>query len=179
MAHIFLVAGPPAVGKSTTAHALAAQFQKSIHVRVDNIREMVVSGLALPGGDWGLDLIEQLALARASVAQMAIAYSNAGFVVAIDDFWDPNSRLSEYDALSQHPDVHKVLLFPSQRAAQERNRKRSGPGDASAYIAGGIRLVYDNLQAELPNLERQGWMVVDTTDKSVEATVDTILAHLK
>ena len=178
MTQIFLLAGPPAVGKSTTAHALAARFPKSIHIPVDDIRDMVVSGLALPSGAWGQDLIEQLALARAIVAQMAIAYSNAGFAVAIDDFWDSNSRLSEYQALYQRPDLHRIMLFPSQRAAEERNRKRSGPGDGSAYIAAGIRLVYESLQAELPNLERQGWMVVDTTDRSIEATVDHILARI-
>lgn len=179
MTHIFLVAGPPAVGKSTTARALAAKFPKSIHIPVDDVRDMVVSGLVYPGSDWSPDLIEQLALARASVAQMAAAYSTAGFVVAIDDFWDHNSQLSEYRVLFQNPDFHRVLLFPSQRAAEDRNRKRSGPGGENAYLAGGIHLVYEHLQNELPNLERRGWMVVDTTDKSVEATVDTILAQMR
>ena len=167
MPHIFLLAGPPAVGKSTTARALAAHFEKSIHIPVDDLRDMVISGLALPGGAWDEKLVEQLLLARESAAHMALAYRQAGFTVAIDDFWDPNSRLLEYSRLLQEPQVHRVLLFPSQRAAEERNRKRDG----SAYIADGIRLVYENLADQSAALRAEGWLIVDTTDKNVEATV--------
>ena len=178
MTHIFVLVGAPAVGKSTAAHTLAAQFQKSIHIPVDDVRDMVVSGLVHPGDNWGQDLIEQLALARESVTQMAIKYSEAGFVVVIDDFWDPNSRLLEYNLLFQGTNVHKVLLYPSQQAAEARNRKRSGPGDGSDYIAGGIRLVYEHLSTEVAKLKSQGWMVVDTTDKSIETTASYILAQI-
>lgn len=177
MTHIFLLAGAPAVGKSTTAHALAAQFQKSIHIPVDDVRSMVVSGLVHPGADWGQDLIEQLALARENVTRMASAYNQAGFVVVIDDFWDPNSQLLEYHTLFQNPNVHKILLYPSQQVAEERNQQRAGPGDGSAYITAGIRTVYEHLNAAVSSLERQGWLVVDTTDKSVEATVRHILTQ--
>ena len=46
---IYLVVGPPAVGKSTTSGALAARFPKSLHIPVDDFRNMVVSGIELPG----------------------------------------------------------------------------------------------------------------------------------
>jgi predicted kinase len=174
MAKIFILAGAPAVGKSTAAQALAAEFEKSIHISVDNIRDMVVSGLILPSGNWSQGLIEQLSLARESVVQMAITYNKAGFVVVIDDFWDPNSRLLEYSRLFQESNVHKVLLFPSQQTAEERNLKRAG----SEYIAEGIRTVYENLKTEAANLEQQGWIIADTTDKTVEATVTHILAQV-
>jgi hypothetical protein len=135
---------------------------------------MVVSGLVQPG-EWHASLIEQLCLARESVTQMALTYTKAGFVVVIDDFWDPNSRLAEYAGLFQTPGVHKVLLFPSQQTAEERNLKRSGPDGASEYIAGGIRAVYEHLSTDAVMLEQHGWMVVNTTDKDIEATVNHIL----
>jgi predicted kinase len=175
MTPIFFLAGAPAVGKSTAARALAAQFPKSIHIPVDTIREMVVSGVIHPSDKWSPGLIEQLALARASVTQMAIAYNQAGFVVVIDDFWDPNSRLSEYERLFREPHVYKILLFPNQQTAEERNRKRAGFGNESDYIANGIRTVYNHLQKEIASLELQGWIVEDTTDKTIEATVKHIL----
>ena len=178
MAHIYFLAGAPSVGKSTTAHALAAQFQKSMHIPVDNLREMVVSGLLLPGGNWDQGLVEQLVLARESATQMAITYSKAGFTVVIDDFWDPNNRLLEYTHLFQEPNVHKILLFPSQQVAEERNLKRSGSGEVSEYIAGGIRAVYENLQTDVANLELQGWIVADTSNKTTEATVNHILMQV-
>jgi len=170
---IFFLAGAPAVGKSTTAHALAAHFQKSIHIPVDDIRSMVVSGVEHPGVAWGRGLIEQLAVARECVTQMALSYRSAGFTVAIDDFWDPNSMLREYQRLFQSPDVHRILLYPSRQAAEVRNQKRDG----SAYITDGIRTVYENLQAEIPTLEHEGWRIVDTTDMDIEATVSDILAR--
>lgn len=177
MAHTYLIVGAPAVGKSTTARALAARFPKSIHIPVDDLRDMVVSGMAYPGNEWGAELVGQLRLARASAAFAAGEYSRAGFVVAIDDFWDPNSRLEEYASLFEDAGVRKVLLYPHQQAAEERNRKRSGPDGETDYIADGIRLVYENLRAEVDALRREGWLVVDTTGLSVEATVDHILAH--
>ncbi len=176
MTDIFLLAGAPAVGKSTTAHALAAHFEKSIHISVDHIRDMVVAGLAHPGNTWTQPLIEQLKLARESVSQMAITYNKAGFAVVIDDFWDPNSQLLEYDELFQKLNVHKILLFPSHQTAEERNQKRSGAGEASQYIADGIRAVYESLKRDISKLEQQGWKIADTTDKTVETTVVYILS---
>lgn len=179
MAQTFFLAGAPAVGKSTTAHALAAHFQKSIHISVDIIREMVVSGLTLPGNQWGEELIEQLALARASATQMAMTYNKAGFVVVIDDFWDSNSQLLEYSLLFQEQNVHKILLLPSQQAAEERNLKRSNSDDGDMYIADGIRAVYESLKTDVINLEQQGWIIADTTDKTIDATVEYLLGQIK
>jgi predicted kinase len=123
--HLFFLTGPPAVGKSTTAHALATRFDKSIHIPVDDLREMVVSGLILPSEDWSQALVEQLALARQTAVQMALVYREAGYTVVIDDFWDPNSRLSEYTLLFTEANTHKILLLPNQEAAKSRNIKRS------------------------------------------------------
>ena len=175
MSAIFLIVGAPAVGKSTTAHALAARFTKSIHIPVDNLRDMVVSGLIYPGAEWSQGLVEQLRLARRVAVNMAIAYSQVGFTVAIDDFWDPASHLEEYSELSQVPGFHKILLFPTREIALARNQKRSGPGQVMEYIAGGIQAVYESLSPDLERLKESGWMVMDTSDKDIEAIVERIL----
>ena len=171
---IFWVVGPPAVGKSTTSRALAARFTKSVHIPVDDIRNMVVSGIVLPGAVWSDDLTKQVTLARTSVVQMALTYHSAGFVVVIDDFWDPNHR-SDYRALLSHPDIHKIVLYPGQGEAHRRNLERSGEGPARAYIDEGVRIVYQQLNAAVPQLVQEGWLVLDTTTLSIEATVTTIL----
>ena len=72
MIPIFLVVGPPAVGKSTTSRSLAAHFPQSIHVPVDDLRDMVVSGLVLPGQDWSAELALQVNLARQSATHSAL-----------------------------------------------------------------------------------------------------------
>lgn len=174
MVQIFLLVGAPAVGKSSTAKSLAARFPKSIHIPVDDLRMMVVSGLVQPG-QWETNLIEQLRLARESAIQMALTYNAADFYVVIDDFWDPHSQLNEYDALFKKSNVHKIVLYPSQLSAEERNLKRSASSEISEYLLGGIREVYFYLQTQAVNLERTGWLLLDTTDISIEETVDLIL----
>jgi predicted kinase len=175
MPPILLLAGGPAVGKSTTAAALAARFPKSVHIPVDTVRDMVVSGQALPGAEWSQELVEQLVVARECVVYMALAYHKAGFAVVIDDFWDPNSGLAEYANLFSQPQTHKVLLHPRQSAAHARNLQRSGPGAAHDYIDYGIRLVYQHLETAVADLEAQGWWVLDTSELGVEEVVQEVL----
>jgi predicted kinase len=174
---IFLVSGPPAVGKSTTSRALAGRFPKSVHIPVDDFRNMVVSGLVLPGAVWSEDLIQQISLARQSVTHMALAYHQAGFAVVIDDFWDPNHR-SDYQALLNHPALYKIVLFPDQGQAHQRNFQRAGHSPARVYIDEGIGIVYEQLRAAVAQLAQEGWWVVDTTALEVEATVVSILQRI-
>jgi len=67
MTPIFLITGSPGVGKTTIGKALAGRFAKSMHIPVDDIRFMVVSGIQQPGLQWSEGLVEQLEAARASV----------------------------------------------------------------------------------------------------------------
>ena len=175
MAQIYLVTGAPASGKSTAGHALAARFPKSIHINVDILREMVVSGLELPSPEWPLELAEQLRLARESATHIALTYNKAGFTVVIDDFWDPNSQLIEYTDLFSALQVRKVVLYPTEEQALERNSKRFEPGETRDYLYGGIRHSYNHLNKVIHELIENGWIVLNTTNDSVEETVSKIL----
>ena len=175
MTPIFLITGAPAVGKTTTGRALASRFAKSLHIPVDDVRRMVVSGVRHPGSAWDAGLIEQLSAARESVSVMAMRYQPVGFTVVIDDFYDPHSKMAEYDALLAHSQTHRILLYPHKAAALERNLKRSGATEFSHYIADGIHAVYGYLETAIDELRDQGWIVIDSTTQSVEQTVDNIL----
>lgn len=177
MTPIFLIAGAPAAGKTTVSRALAGRFAKSIHIPLDTIRDMVVSGLTVPNPIWSQELIEQLALSRASVSTMALCYNQAGFAVAVDDFYDQNSRLIEYEALLAAHQTHKILLYPSEQTAMARNLARYGPGRRTDHLAVGIGIVYGHLTAVVDELKEQGWIVVDSTEQSIEQTVAEILAR--
>lgn len=174
MIPIYLVVGPPAVGKSTTSRALAAHFPQSIHIPVDDLREMVVSGLVLPGPKWSDELALQVCLARHSAMHSALEYHDAGFVVVIDDFWD-GEHISDYAGLLDHPDFHKVVLLPKQEVAHQRNFIRSEGDPSREYIDQGIDIVYAQLSAALPRLLHDGWLVVDTGTLGVDQTVNVIL----
>lgn len=173
---IYLVVGPPAVGKSTTSRSLAAHFPRSIHIPVDDLREMVISGLVLPGQDWSAELALQVRLARHSAVHSALEYHKAGFVVVIDDFWD-GEHISDYGGLLDHPDFHKVVLLPKQEVAHNRNFTRSGGDPSREYIDQGIEIVYARLRGQADQLKQDGWLVIDSSHMDVSAIVELILDH--
>lgn len=173
-APIFLIIGIPATGKTTTSRALASRFPMALHIPVDDLRMMVVSGLVLPGPEWTEALVEQVSLARRSAARMALAYREAGFTAVIDDFLDSNTP-GDYRELLQQPGVRRAVLLPTQEEARRRNHKRSGGGPDAAYIDDGIRFFYDTARELAARLSDEGWLVIDNTALTVEETVDAIL----
>jgi len=175
MQPIYLVVGSPSAGKSTTSRALAATFGRSIHVPVDDLRHMVVSGLALPGPDWSEELVHQVALARDTAIRMAIAYADAGFCVVLDDFYDPGG-LAGYEALLRRPVTHGIVLYPTPEEARRRNATRNG-GKGDAYTDEAITHSYSMLSPAIARLTAEGWLVLDTTGLDVEASVMAILEH--
>lgn len=173
---IFLIVGAPASGKSTASRALVARYPKSIAISVDDLRSMVISGVVHPSATWSSELIEQLQLARKTATEMAERYHAAGFAVVIDDFYDPYTQMREYDALLAHETARRVVLYPSQQKAHERNRLRSGPGAGQAYLDEGIRDVYRALQDAAAELAQRGWILLDTTDDTVAETAARLQA---
>ena len=151
-------------------------FPKSIAICVDDLRSMVVSGLENPSAEWSSALVEQLQLARKSVTEMAKRYQDAGYAVVIDDFYDPYTQMSEYSELFTKDDMQRVLLYPAQQQAHERNLRRSGPGQWQEYLDEGIRIVYGALNAVVDDLAQRGWTVLDTTDDTVDDTVARLQA---
>jgi predicted kinase len=176
MRPIVLIVGAPASGKSTASRALAATFPKSIAICVDDLRSMVVSGVVHPGAVWSDELAHQLRLARTSAVEMVKIYHAAGFAVIIDDFWDPNTQMSEYQELFDNPVTIRVLLYPEPQKAHAQNLSRSGPGRLQEYLDEGIRIVYADLRKIVDGLEAGGWVILDTTNDSVDDTVARLKA---
>lgn len=174
MPPLFMLAGAPAVGKSSTGKALAARYAKSLCLPVDDLRNMVVSGIAWPGPVWSAELIEQIALARTTAVHMALAYRQAGFAMVIDDFWD-SAYISNYRELFLQAEVYRVVLYPNPAEAHRRNHQRSGDDPVKHLLDQGIRTVYQMLEPELPRLVQEGWRVIDSTELNLEQTVDAVL----
>jgi chloramphenicol 3-O-phosphotransferase len=172
---IFLVVGAPAVGKSTVSRALARRFERSIHIPVDGLRDMVASGLILPSPDWNTGLIEQIGLARRSAVAMAVRYAEAGFAVVLDDFWDPRGLL-EYREMFDGRPLHRVLLRPPREVALERNYGRHGEDPVRPYPDEGIELVYGLYDAAGEQLDREGWFVLDNSELSADEAAARIVA---
>ena len=173
MPPIFLVTGPTAVGKTTTARALAEVFPRSVHVPVDELRHLVVRGRAMPGPTWDENVVAQFGVARAAAIGLALDHAAAGFAVVIDDVYDPLG-LREYRDMLDRPDSLGVLLYPSEAEARRRNAARHG-GTPDPVDERAIGHVYGFIGPIVDDLRLDGWLVLDTTELDVAQTVAAIL----
>lgn len=172
---LFIIIGAPAAGKSSTGRAVAERFPRSLHIPVDDLRDMVRSGLSLPSPEWQPEFRRQLSLARLSAVDMARRYRRAGFTVVVDDFIDPGG-LAEYNQAFAKGRVVKICLRPDRAAAVARNAARATNDDERAYLEEGIMVTYAEIEAQAAQLESDGWVFVDNTHLAIEETAEKITA---
>ena len=162
--------GTPASGKSTVAHALMRRFSRGLHLPVDTLRQLVVSGLADMSGEPSPALLEQLRLARESASATAGLYAGAGFAVAIDDFWFGEHPDRDYRL---EPKTHRIVLTPDVSTTLKRLYARNAAeGAFKEVLAGVIQTLHPEIEAH----PKAGWHALDSSRWSVEQTVDRILA---
>ena len=82
---LFLITGVMASGKSTVAQLLAERLEKSVHLRGDIFRKMIVSGREEMSEDPSEEAVSQLHLRNRLTAETAMAYFDRGFSVVIQD----------------------------------------------------------------------------------------------
>ena len=144
------------------------RFEHGLHIPVDDLRHMVVSGLA--DKSFGVSpALDQLRLARESAARMALSYSDSGFAVAIDDFWHVEMRDGDYSPVIGNQ-LQRILLLPNLEVTINRLKARDGRTD---HFEQAICFVYHAIETR-PEL-LTGWHVVDSSNLTIEETVDRIL----
>jgi chloramphenicol 3-O-phosphotransferase len=169
---IIFVTGAPASGKSTIARALAGHFAKSMHLSVDALREMMVSGVELPDHAWGDETTRQFQWARRVAVQMAQLYAAEGVDVVIDDVAVPEGFVDHYAPLFSNPAVKRILLLPGEAELTARIRERGGPFD------GELVKVLPWLYSYLRPMRKEGWIVLDNSHETAGETVRRALAAL-
>jgi predicted kinase len=170
---VFVVTGQLAAGKSTVSRALLARYPRGVHIDVDGIREMVVSGLASPL-EWTEETSRQFALAIDGSAALSAVYHRAGFAVAIDGALDPAAVARALADVGVAESVVGVVLHPPVDVALQRNRDRATKAFDTRVLDALIRRIDADLAAEpLP----VGWHRLDNGAQSLEETVAAIL-HL-
>jgi chloramphenicol 3-O-phosphotransferase len=169
MSKILLVTGPPASGKSTIARRLAQHFPKSLHLQVDQLREMMVNGVQLPGGAWNDEVARQFQWARLTAIYMAQLYAGQGVDVIIDDVCVPAEFTEDYISLGNGLGTHRVLLLPKASALTRRLQGRGGPFDE--ILIEYLPWFYSYLEP----MPKDGWLVLDSSDWTVEQTVNEVL----
>jgi predicted kinase len=167
---IILITGNMAAGKSTVAQALAERLPRSVHLRGNLFRRLIVNGQAPMAAALTDEALAQLQLRYTIAATVAPLYLQAGFTVIYQDIIIGATLGEMVERLRPHG-LHVVVLCPEAGvvAAREAGRGKRGYGD-NAEIA-----TFDAiLRRETPRLGL--WL--DTSTLTVAETVDQILAQL-
>jgi predicted kinase len=165
-----LISGTPASGKSSVSHALMQRFPRGVHIPVDNIREMVVSGAASPV-PWTEETALQFALGREAAVKMALLYDSAGFTVVIDDVVSNETFQKDYAPYFGATEPRKILLHAPLAVALSRNANRVNKGFDTSVLEHVITM----LHKDFSQMETSTWHVIDSSTLTVEATVDKII----
>jgi len=167
---IYLISGVPGAGKTTVARALCARFPQAVHVPGDDLRDLVVSGFASALDPWTDEHSRQFSLSWRAGASIARRYADAGFTAVIDDVVrGEDLRRDFYPELRDRP-LRKVLLKPTLEMALARSRQRTTKTFDPQRLEAVIARLYETLANDAP-----GWLVVDTSQLTIEQTVDAIV----
>jgi chloramphenicol 3-O-phosphotransferase len=165
---IVLITGTQAAGKSTIAQLLAERLPRSVHVRGDLFRRMVISGRADMTPNPSEEAVRQLRLRHRLTAAACDEYFKEGFTVIAQDVI-LGAHLSEMvDSIQQRP-LLVVALAPRPEAIAAREAARA----KNAYNQWTINLLDHALRNDTPRLGL--WL--DTSDQTADDTVNEILTR--
>lgn len=163
---VVLITGIQAAGKSTVAQLLAERLPRSVHVRGDMFRRMVVNGRADMTPDPSAEAVRQLRLRYHLTATTCDEYFRAGFTVVAQDVI-LGDHLPEMVGMIQARPLLVVVLAPRVEAVAAREAARG----KNAYDTWTVGLLDRGLREGTPRLGL--WL--DTSDQTPEETVAEIL----
>lgn len=174
---IFIITGTPGSGKSIVAKHLLQRYEFGIHIPIDDLREWVVSGIAHPLPTWTEETTRQFDLGFRATANVASLYADAGFTVAIDQVIYPEDAKKYLAKKFSGHKVYKIFLKPEVDIALKRNAQRTNKEFEPSVLHEPIKGIYKSL-AEAIEKEKD-WIIIDSSNLSLEKTVDEILRRIK
>ncbi|MFE8913836.1 AAA family ATPase [Streptomyces globisporus] len=164
---VLVLSGISAAGKSTVAQALAERLDRSVHVRGDFFRRMIVNGQVNMTADPEPEALAQLRLRHRLAAASADAYCQAGFTAILQDIL-LGEHLQEITETIRSRPLAVVVLAPNPDAVLAREEKRAKTGYGPDWQPKDLDSV---LRGSTPEIGL--WL--DTSDQTVDQTVDEIL----
>lgn len=164
---LFIITGAMAAGKSTVAQLVAERLPKSVHLRGDLFRRMIVNGAAEMGPVLSHDAKAQLALRHRLACDAARAYVEAGFAVVYQDILigaslkDVAERLADLEPMI-------IVLNPRAEILAQRDAAREKTGYGEGFPP---EVLAGALERETPRLGL--WL--DTSRMTAEEVADRIL----
>lgn len=120
---IVLFGGPAGAGKSTLARAWCEKQPRSVHIQLDEVRNLIVSGRADPQVA-GAVQAEQYRTSVAATCALARSFAAAGYDVAIDDVLEPGPFEEYWRPALQGSRWRLVVVLPSLEETLERSSGR-------------------------------------------------------
>lgn len=163
---VFLITGIMASGKSTVAQLLAESLKKSVHVRGDAFRRMIINGreeYMPPPSD---EAARQLELRYKLTASAADTFFDEGFTAVIQDVVI-GPYLAQFVQFIRSRPLYVVVLDPNEKTVEKREASRSKKG----YGAWTISELHQSLRNETPKLG----LWIDSSDQTPQETVEEIL----
>ncbi|TYB43980.1 AAA family ATPase [Actinomadura chibensis] len=169
---VVILTGPPGAGKSTTAAALAAGFEKSVHLHTDDFWHFIAAGAVppyLPESDRQNQTVLRV------IALAALTYAEGGYTVVVDGIIGP--WMLHHFQRAQRDDpatpMHYIVLRPARETTLARAQARTGPDALTAEEP--VLAMWDQF-ADLADLERH---VLDTGGQSPDETLEAVRHALK
>lgn len=167
---VTIITGISSAGKSTVSQLLAERFDRSVHVKGDVFRRMIVGGREwLGGAHHGEEARRQLRLRYELSAHVADRYCEAGFTTIVQDIII-GRHLPEYVRLVRSRPRRLFVLAPDAEVVAWREAAR----DKTAYVGPvGPAELDAAFRADTPRIGL--WL--DTSEQTAEQTVDEIVAR--
>lgn len=163
---ILLITGIQAAGKSTVAQLVAEQLDRSVHLRGDQFRRMIVTGRADMTPAAGPEAISQLRLRHQLTASVADQYFRAGFTVVAQDIVLGRHLTEMVRSIRGRP-LLVVVLAPPADAVAERETRRAKAAYRDYTVTG--------LDAALRRDTPRIGLWLDTGDQTPDQTAAEIL----
>jgi chloramphenicol 3-O-phosphotransferase len=167
---IFLVTGISAAGKSTVAQALAERLPRSVHVRGDAFRRMIVNGRAPITPELTDEATRQLRLRYRLAATVADEYFAAGFSVVLQDVVLGDHLPWLAGTIRSRP-LMVVVLAPDPAVVAARDRMRQRERGKTGYDDWQVAQLDRGLREGTPRIGL--WL--DTSTQTPDETVADIL----
>jgi predicted kinase len=120
---IVLFGGAAGVGKTTVARFWCQSRLRSVHIQLDEVRNLIVSGLADPQvqtAEQGAQYVHSVT----ACAALARSFAGNGYDVAIDDVFEPQPTYELWLPQFRGLDVRLIILHPPLEVALSRMASR-------------------------------------------------------
>lgn len=166
---VCLVTGPAGSGKSSTSKALAEKFERSAVIEVDTLKKMIKGGYVR---EWPYnDEVElQLSLSAKNACDMANNFLEKGFTVFIDDVVG-KKLLEQYSNFFHDKNFKSFLLMPSLDSLLERFDDRGNNKELRERTV-------ELHKKFLDNQDKFNWKVIDSSEQTLEDTVEEVYKEL-